>query len=392
MRFITGRVMIGLVTIAVIAVMVIYFANYNSSGPQETGPKFKEVQVEYGTFQVVVTANGVVQPMDRIEIKSKASGLIEELPVEEGDFVHQGQLIARLDQKDERTALDQAQADLDIARAELKQAKRTYDRRKELFERDLVSREELDESEQNSAVAQGRLVRAQTVLDRAKERLSESIVRAPIDGIILKKSVEEGQIIASGVTNVSGGTPIVDIADMRSVYVEAGIDEIDIGKVQIDQSATVVAEAYPELQFNGEVVRIAPEAKIEQNVTLFNVVIEVENTDGKLKSGMNTTIQITIVNKENVLLAPAVALQVNSEPGDSSKTRTVLLKQGSQFVPHQVEIGMSNFKQTEILSGLKQGDILGVSMTSRLKEENERLEARIRDSRSFGRAKNQTRR
>jgi HlyD family secretion protein len=330
--------------------------------------------------------------MDRIEIKSKASGLIEELPVEEGDFVHKGQLIARLDQKDERTALAQAQADLDIARAELKQAKRTFDRRKELFERDLVSREELDESEQNSAVAQGRLVRAQTVLDRAKERLSESIVRAPIDGIILKKSVEQGQIIASGVTNVSGGTPIVDIADMRSVYVEAGIDEIDIGKVQIEQSATVVAEAYPELQFNGEVVRIAPEAKIEQNVTLFNVVIAVENTDGKLKSGMNTTIQITIVNKEHVLLAPAVALQVSSEPGDRSKTRTVLLKQGSQFVPHQVEIGMSNFKQAEILSGLKQGDILGVPMTSRLKEENERLEDRIRSSRSFGRAKDQTRR
>jgi HlyD family secretion protein len=392
MRFITGRVMIGLFTIAIIAAMGLYFANYNSAGPQETGPEFKEVQVEYGTFQVVVTANGVVQPMDRIEIKSKASGLIEELPVEEGDFVHKGQLIARLDQKDERTALAQAQADLDIARAELKQAKRTFDRRKELFERDLVSREELDESEQNSAVAQGRLVRAQTVLDRAKERLSESIVRAPIDGIILKKSVEQGQIIASGVTNVSGGTPIVDIADMRSVYVEAGIDEIDIGKVQIEQSATVVAEAYPELQFNGEVVRIAPEAKIEQNVTLFNVVIAVENTDGKLKSGMNTTIQITIVNKEHVLLAPAVALQVSSEPGDRSKTRTVLLKQGSQFVPHQVEIGMSNFKQAEILSGLKQGDILGVPMTSRLKEENERLEDRIRSSRSFGRAKDQTRR
>lgn len=392
MRFITGRVMIGLFTIAIIAAMGLYFANYNSAGPQETGPEFKEVQVEYGTFQVVVTANGVVQPMDRIEIKSKASGLIEELPVEEGDFVHKGQLIARLDQKDERTALAQAQADLDIARAELKQANRTFERRKELFERDLVSREELDESEQNSAVAQGRLVRAQTVLDRAMERLSESIVRAPIDGIILKKSVEQGQIIASGVTNVSGGTPIVDIADMRSVYVEAGIDEIDIGKVQIEQSATVVAEAYPELQFNGEVVRIAPEAKIEQNVTLFNVVIAVENTDGKLKSGMNTTIQITIVNKEHVLLAPAVALQVSSEPGGRSKTRTVLLKQGSQFVPHQVEIGMSNFKQAEILSGLKQGDILGVPMTSRLKEENERLEDRIRSSRSFGRAKDQTRR
>jgi hypothetical protein len=151
-----------------------------------------------------------------------------------------------------------------------------------------------------------------------------------------------------------------------------------------------VAEAYPDSRFTGQVVRIAPEAKVEQNVTLFNVIIEVENPEGKLKSGMNTNIQITIVSREHVLLAPAIALQGSEERGDSSRMRTVLLKEDGRFRPRQVEIGMSDFRQGEILSGLSEGDILGVPMTSRLKKENERLESMIRSSRSFGRTKTKT--
>jgi HlyD family secretion protein len=177
---------------------------------------------------------------------------------------------------------------------------------------------------------------------------------------------------------------------MSSVYIETGIDEIDIGKVQIGQFATVIAEAYPELEFNGTIVRSAPEAKIEQNVTLFDVVVEVKNNDGKLKSGMNTSVEIEIIKKENVLLAPVITMQI-PDPKDleeyqkrEAKVRTVLLKQGDKFIPQMVEIGPSNFKQVIILAGVEEGSILGVPMTSRLKDENDRLEERIRRSRSFG--------
>jgi HlyD family secretion protein len=248
----------------------------------------------------------------------------------------------------------------------------------------LISEEEWNQIELNRTVAKGKLVQATTVLDRAQERLSEATVRAPVDGVILQKYVEEGQIIASGVSNVGGGTPIVDIADMSSVHIEAGIDEIDIGKVQVDQSATVTAEAYPNTRFRGRVVRIAPEAKIEQNVTLFDVIVEVENTEGKLKSGMNAAIEITIIEKNDILLAPAVSLQMPAEPSDRSNERMVFLKKDGEYVPHQVTIGLSGFRQAEILSGLDEGDIVGVPMTSRLKEQNEQMEERIRSSRSFG--------
>jgi HlyD family secretion protein len=384
MRFSRTQAIIGAIIVIVIALVVVYLANSKGPSGQEGGIKYKEFTVQRGTFRVTVTASGVVKPIDRVEIKSKASGEVVELPVEEGDVIQKGDLIARLDQKDEKAAVAQAQADLDIAKAELDQAQRIYERRNELFDRKLISEEEWNQIELNRTVAKGKLVQATTALDRAEERLSESIVRAPIDGIILQKYVEEGQIIASGVSTVGGGTPIVDIADMRSVHIEAGIDEIDIGKVQVGQTAEVVAEAYPQLRFRGKVVRIAPEARIEQNVTLFDVIVEVENTEGKLKSGMNVNIEITIVEKNNILLVPAIALSEPSVPPGPSDERTVLLKKGGDFVSHEVTIGLSSFKQAEILSGLEEGDTLGVPMTSRLKEENEQMEERIRSSRSFG--------
>ncbi|MDX1763203.1 MAG: efflux RND transporter periplasmic adaptor subunit [bacterium] len=378
-----------LVVLAVSAAVLFYRSQNQAREVQLEQPQYKEVPVEYGTFQIMVTANGVVKPIDRIELKSKASGEIVELPVEEGDFVRKGDLIAKLDQKDERTAVAQGQADLDIAKAELKQATRNFERRKALFKQKLVSREELDQSELRLAVAKGQLVQATTTLDRARERLAESIIQAPLDGIILKKNVEEGQIIASGVTNVSGGTPIADIADMRSVYIEAGIDEVDIGKIKVGQSALVVAEAFPHLKFSGTIVRIAPEAKIEQNVTLFNVIVEVENKEGKLQSGMNGEIRITVVSRDRVLLMPTVAAQPVSDRDAGPHVRSVLLKQNGRFVPTRVEIGQSNFKQTEIIAGVSEGATLGIPMTSRLKEENERLEKRIKSSRSFGTPKKQ---
>ncbi len=390
MRNFKGILITGIILVSAIVGITIFFMNSRGSNSGKNKVKFKEVIVERGTFQIIVMANGVVKSIDRIEIKSKASGEIVELPVEEGDFIMQGDLIARLDQKDERAEVAQAQADLDIAKAELKQAQRTFDRRIQLFQSNLISEEEQDQIELGLAVARGKLVQATTSLDRAKERLSESVVRAPINGIILQKYVEKGQIIASGVSNISGGTPIVDIADMSSVYIETGIDEIDIGKIQIGQFATVIAEAYPEIEFSGKILRIAPEAKIEQNVTLFDVIVEVKNNDGKLKSGMNASVEIEIVKKENVLLVPAITIQILDvkDLGDYQKrganVRTVLLKQEDKFIPQMVEIGLSNFKQVIILAGVEEGSILGVPMVSRLKDETDRLVERIRRSRSFG--------
>lgn len=379
-----GKMVLTLLLLSALGGGVFWQSNRTVSQGMRGEIRYKEYHVTRGDFRIEVKASGLVKPINRIEIKSKASGEIVALPVEEGQRVRRGDLIAKLDQQDEKSAVALAQADLVIAQAEQNQAGLMFKRRKALYQKKIISEEERDQIFLQLAVAKGKVIQALTALDRAKDRLNDSVVRAPIDGIILQKYVEKGQIISSGLSNVSGGTPIVDIAAMFKVHIEAGIDEIDIGKVQVGQSARVVAEAYPELHFSGKIIRIAPEAKVEQNMTLFDIIIEVANIDHKLKSGMNTSIQITILEKQGVLLAPVIALQtIESEPSKKNE-RSVRLKEGLEFVTRVVTVGLSDFKQAEILSGLKEADVLGVPMTSRLKKANERLEKRIKSSRSFG--------
>jgi HlyD family secretion protein len=363
---------------------------FEGPDPARAGPQYKDVTAGRGAFRIAVTANGLVRPIDRIELKSKASGEVIQLPIEVGDRVEKGALIAKLDQVEERAALAQAGADLDIARAELDLAEKNFARRQQLFSSNVISKEVQDQTTLDLAVARSKLVQADTALERARERVEDTVITAPVGGVILQKYVESGQIIASGVSNVGGGTPIADIADMRNVYVEAGIDEIDIGKVAVGQKAAIRAEAFPEHRYEGAVVRIAPEARVEQNVTLFDVVIQVANTDVNLKSGMNTTVEIVIVDEPDVLTIPVAALRRDrAVPGGPSPA--VLVKQGEDYVKREIRTGRSDHRVIEVLEGLADGDVLGIPMVSRLKEENDLMNTRMRKSRSFGRGGRESR-
>jgi HlyD family secretion protein len=383
--------------------LVLVTAGIGACSPQADGdaealtePSYKEVVVLRRPLRIAVTASGLVRPIDRIELKSKASGEVIDLPIEVGDAISKGSLIAKLDQVEERTALAQARADLDIAQAELELAEKNFERRKQLFSSDVISKEAQDQTELDLAVARSEVVRASTGLERAQERMEDTVIQAPVDGIILQKYVEKGQIIASGVSNVGGGTPIADVADMRRVYVEAGVDEIDIGRMEVGQRATVHAEAFPDHVYVGSVVRIAPEARVEQNVTLFDVVIEVENSDTRLKSGMNASVEIVIVDEPDALLIPLAALQQDApDPGGSGEGAAaprVLVEEAGDFVPREIRTGRTDYRVIEVLGGLAEGDVLGIPMASRLKDEHERMEARIRNSRSFGGGRSEQRR
>ena len=342
---------------------------------------------ERGQFRIAVTASGLVRPIDRIELKSKASGEVTKLPIEVGDRVDKEALVAQLDQVEEKAALAQAEADLVIARAELALAEKNFERRQQLFSSNVISKEQQDETELELAVARSRLVQATTALERAQERMEDTVITAPVAGVILQKYVERGQIIASGVSNVGGGTPIADIADMSKVQIEAGVDEIDIGKIDVGQAASIRAEAYPEKIYQGAVVRIAPEARVEQNVTLFDVIVEVGNTDGNLKSQMNASVEIVIEDRPDVLTIPVAALQNGiAEPG-ASDTAEVLVKEGDEYVPREIRTGANDYRVVEVLEGLEEGTILGIPMTSRLKQDNDLLDSRVRSSRTFGKKK-----
>lgn len=302
---------------AVLAVIVIAVAGggyyFLGNSKKEVQPPAGQVQrivkVGRGDLNLTVSANGVVQPINKVDIRSKASGQIVELTFEEGQSVNKGDLLIMIDQTLTRNDYEQAKADLALAEAALAQAENNNKRAKELFEKNLISQQERDQTGVDYVRAQSQLVKAKAALSSAEDRLKDTRILAPISGVILSRNVELGQIIASAVSNVSGGTLLATIADMDMVHVETNVDEVDIGKVKPGQSAKIIADAHPDDIFQGEIIRISPLGKTQQNVTTFNVIILVKNVGGKLKAGMSASVDIEVHNKKNVLLIPNEALK-----------------------------------------------------------------------------------
>ena len=391
--------------------------------------------IKRGNLQAMVSATGKVEPIKKVEVKSKASGQIMTMPVEEGDRVAKGALIARIDETDLRNAYDQAMADLDLAKATVAQSASNVKRQTELFTRGLLSQAEIDQVKLEEVRARGQQIKAEIELSTTDTRLKDAVVRSTIDGIILQKNVEAGQIISSGINSVSGGTLIATVANMDSVYVQAEVDEVDIGQVTLGQRAKVVADAFPDDVFYGYILRVAPLATVEQNVTTFNVTIVVQNPGSKLKAGMNTTIDLTVADRRDVVLAPKQAVKdfpeiqaqlatmysndstmANRWGGgrmpDSSRARMrpqfaanggppgggmpwgggngqaprkfVLVKNENRFVPRRVQIGVSNFDYAEIISGLQEGDSVLVFSASRAGAARQEFMNRMRSMNSFG--------
>lgn len=301
---------IGAAVVAVLASGYYFLQN----GRQEVAPTSRAqssrvVTVERGSLDLTVSANGVVQPINQVEIKSKASGQIVALTFEEGQTVQKGELLIELDRTTAQNDYEQARADLAVAESNLRQQENNNRRAVELFQKSLISEQERDQAGLEKVRAEAQLVKAKANLSSAEERLRDTRVLSPITGVILSRSVSLGQIISSGTSNVSGGTTLATIADMGEVYVETNVDEVDIGKVQVGQPARVVADAFPDDVFNGEVIRISPLGKTQQNVTTFNVIVLVRNIGGRLKAGMSTSVDIEIFRRRDVLLLPTEALK-----------------------------------------------------------------------------------
>jgi HlyD family secretion protein len=306
------RVYIYIAVAVVVVGTVGYYIMGNGTAKESalpTGQTMRIVTVTRGNLELTVSANGVVQPIDKVEIKSKASGQIEKLEFEEGQLVQKGLLLIELDRRTAQNDYDQAKADLAVAESNLQQAQNNYRRSSEMFEKSLISEQEKDQTTVDKVRAEAQLVKAKAVLSSADERLRDTRIVSPITGIILGRNVALGQIISSGTSNVSGGSLLATIANMDEVYVETNVDEVDIGKVQVGHQAKVVADAFPEDTFRGEVIRIAPLGKTQQNVTTFSVIILVRNIGSKLKAGMSASVDVEIFNRQNVLLLPAEAFK-----------------------------------------------------------------------------------
>jgi HlyD family secretion protein len=420
---------------AIIAIVGLWFwfgrGNTAASDAQAANPALvkRVVKVERQPVRVEVTATGIVAPIYKIDIKSKASGTLIALKLNEGDLIKKGQLIASIEKTDALLTYNQTKADYEVAKANLTQSKTLNERSAKLAEQNLISKQEMETANLSLEQAKAQLVRAKAGYEQASIRLNDTEVRSPIDGIVLDKPVDEGQVIMGGLNTV-GGTTIVTVADMNKVFVNANVDEVDIGKIKLGQTVQIVPDAFPDEKFYGTVLRIDPLAKVEQNVTRFTIVVEVQNKNSRLLSGMNTTVTIVIYDNPDALVVPLEALKERGtagaqfagaqggEPQDSAraarmksfreklnqgdtaairmannrseerakkKRRMVLVKdEKGEFAPKMIVIGEQNYDYAEVLDGLKEGDELEYSFFSRAKQEGQAFQDRMRASSGFG--------
>jgi len=286
---------------------------------EEAKVVYQAVPVERRDIVVSVQASGTIQPDTVVEVKSKASGEILDLQVETGQTVKRGALMVRVDPRNPRNTLAQAEADLEVGEARLANATSQRRRADELFKSQSITEQEHETALLDYANAKADVVRARVAVDNARDQLDDTQVRAPISGTIIEKQVERGQVISSPTRDVGGGTVLLKMADLNLVQVRTLVDETDIGKVQVGQLATVTVDAYPARPFQGSVLKIEPQAHTEQNVTMFPVLVRIDNRGGLLRPGMNAEVEVHVGERQDVLAVPNAALRTQRDVASAAQ-------------------------------------------------------------------------
>ena len=266
-------------------------------------------------------ATGVVEPINVVEVKSKASGQIVKMPVETGSLVKPGDLLVQIETRDTKNQYDQTAAVLAAARSKLEVSTAQKKRADELFKGRIITATEHEAAQIDYANAQSQLVSAATSMDLSKQRLEDATVTAPVAGTIIEKTVSLGTVITSATGAFGGGTTLLKMADLGKVRVRALFNETDIGQVRPGQTATVTVDAYPDRRFTGIVEKIEPQAVIQQNVTMFPVLVTLENNEGLLKPGMNGETNVMVEQRAGVLSVPNDAVR---NPREAAATAPIL--------------------------------------------------------------------
>ena len=365
---------------------------------QETTPERLEVSIE---------ASGVIEAISSVEIKSKASGEVLFLGAEVGDFVDRGFMLAQIDQRTANNIVDQTKSDLEAAKVRLLNAESQYDRGIELHKQSSISDKDFEDIKENYAQAKSTLVRNEVSFENAKISLDDTEVKSPIDGTVISRPVEVGQVISSPTSAFGEGSILMMMADLSKVRVRALVDEIDVGKVEIGQSVSIKVAAYRDREFIGTVSKIEPKAYIQQNVTTFPVLIDINNEDNLLLIGMNTDVVIQILDKNVSLSVPtmslrtrkdiytaAAVLDIEKEAIDQFLIKAVDGENFNRFIvikdskkgPYLswVKVGVSDLYNVEVVEGLNEGDIVYILPSKSLFDYQERFKQRVSGSFSFG--------
>ena len=351
-------------------------------------------KVEKGDLAKSVVATGKVTPITKVEVKSKASGIVKKLLVDAGDKVKKGQLLAQLDKEEieaqveqSRAAVQAAEASLTSSEADYERAKvdaegpevpllkRAYDRAIGMAKEGVVSTSALEDAQKNYELAlnkqnvskaqatvlkakiaqsQGQLGQDRANLKQLEEQLSYTDIQSPIDGVVLSRDVEMGDAVSSILVLGSSATLVMTLGDTSSVYVKGKVDESDIGKVYLGQPARIKVESFKDKTFNGVVTKISPMGVEKDNVTTFEVRVSINNPGGELKAEMTANAEVILEEHKNVLQIPEGAIIYDKDKKASVEVPDTSTKDGKKKIA--VNIGISNGAKTELLSGLKEGD------------------------------------
>ena len=378
-------------SVLVLAIIVVVVAAATRGGTRIDPSRL--AKVEKGDLAKSVVATGKIQPVTNVEVKSKASGIVQKLLVDYGDTVKKGQVLVELDKEQilaqvnqQRASLEAAEAAERAADADLEHAKvdaegpdvpllkRAYERAQQMAKEGVVSASALEDAEKNyelalnkqqlgkanvvSMSAKQRQAKAQVSqskaqLEEKEEEYRNSTIVAPLDGMVLSRDVEVGDAVSSILILGSSATLVMTLGDIHEVYVKGKVDETDIGKVYIGQAARIKVESYKDRTFSGKVTKISPMGVEKDNVTTFEVRVSIDNSKGELKSQMTANAEIIQEEHKGVLMVPESALIYDKDRKASVEVPDPSAKDGKRKV--NVTVGISNGSKTELLSGLKEG-------------------------------------
>ncbi len=388
-----------LIVVAIIFVIVFQTINRNSGQVDQKG---QTVAVEYGGVLDRLTEIGTIELVRSVDVKSKISGKIKEILVEEGETVQANQVLAIVEpDPNQALQLYGKRAAVERAKIEYLEKEKELNRNRALFQKNLISRQELEKMENlfqlsfnayNQAQLEQQILememaeastQASADLDREQiTKLDDYRITAPISGLVIAREVEEGEMVVTGISSYMVGTTVFQIGDPSELIVKSSISEVDVGRIKVGQKVKIVADSYPEISYQGRVKSIAPVGKIKQGETIvtFEAEIEIIDPDEKLRQGMSCDIDIYVDRRENVLVLPVEAvyevMAKDIEGEDTAKVDHVVAYKwtGSEFQEVKVEVGLESSNRVEILSGIAEGDEISLDAAQKYIEFREEEE------------------
>lgn len=357
--------------VGVIVLIVILFVVWPiiSGDSKKKEVSYVTTTVSRDTIRNSVTATGSIEPVTEVEVGTQVSGIVSKLYVDYNSVVKKGQVIAELDKTNLESELNNAKANLTSAKSKLNYETSNFKRYKTLFDKGLVSTNDYQSALLTYQQAKESYNGQKESVKKAETNLGYATITSPIDGIVLSKSVEEGQTVAASFSTPTIFTIAKDLTDMRVI---ADVDEADIGDVEVGQSVSFTVDAYPNDTFEGTVTQVRQEAQTESNVVTYEVVIGAPNKDLKLKPGLTASVTIHTLDRTNVLSVKSKALRFTPTQDvvgkmmkiqDCNGKNKLWTKEGNKLVAHTVSIGVSDGIRTEILNGMPEGKVVVMSVT-----------------------------